>query len=85
MYIEGASATSIWLVYYGECTLLKNTEKLKEGEEINPTKQTSVLNLVRGGFAGFEALTNGTKYAGTLVVSISIYILFIFFYLFLYY
>lgn len=69
IYTEGSSATSVWLVFLGECSLIKNFGKLKPGEKINITKQSTVIHLVKGGFSGFESFDpNKPKYKETLVV-----------------
>ena len=54
LYTEGSKATSIWIVYLGECNLLKNFRKLKSGEKINNCKQTITLNITKGGFSSFQ-------------------------------
>ena len=70
IYTEGSKATSVWLVFLGECVLLKNFKKLIPGEKINCTKQTTVMKISKGGFSSFEVLDPGEqKYSGTLVVN----------------
>ncbi len=73
IYTEGQEANSIWVVYLGECVLLKSHKKLNPGEKVNLTKQTPIMYLTKGGFSTFEALDPGVNnYQGTLVVSLPI-------------
>ncbi len=75
LYTEGSTCVSVWLVYLGECVLLKNHKKLKSGEKLNNSKQNTIINISVGGFSGLEALNSGSqKYLGTLVVSLNIHI-----------
>lgn len=70
MYIEGSPAEYVYVIYQGECNLLKSNVKINPSEKLIHFKsQMRLLTLLKGDFAGFEALKKNQVYHSTLVVS----------------
>lgn len=76
MYLEGSPATSIFIIFNGECIMKKSrinsNNQTNIGQLTDKASSDVILTILKGDMVGFECFTPRAFYKTSLIVFLSL-------------